>query len=199
MLRCNTVPRLARWGPHDNGEGEVEDAGEEPASSYFCRGSVPFCPLTYRMYYTTYRWGLIVLSAAFVVVSSVLISLVSLAAGIGFGVGMGIVMTVSLWFGFKLTEGAMAETGGVSSRPFLDIVDDRDPEVVKAYNLGILPRMPPPEPDASAEASPVENCPFCGALISRPEAVYCDECGKPVRSPGPTLPAPPTDSRALGR
>ena len=138
------------------------------------------------MYYTTVRWWGILTIIAVGVILCVLIAYVSLAWAIGVGIFYAIVCTIGLWFSFVMMEGAMAQTGGVSSQPFFDIVDDRDPKVVDAYNRGILPRIP--DEEEVDEAPAVESCPSCGAMLSRSNAKYCDECGKPIRSLPPVAP-----------
>jgi hypothetical protein len=145
------------------------------------------------MYFSTYRWGIVALFAAIGIFLCVLFSFFSLVLAIGFGVLYAIVVYVDLWFRFTLKEGAMAETGGVSTRDFFDLVDDRDPKVVDAYNRGIRPRIP--DEEELDEAPAAENCPSCGAMLLRPDAKYCDECGKPIRSLPPLPPDSPGNHR----
>ena len=163
-------------------------------STLFVREAFSLSALKRRMYYSTYRRAVIVMLVAIGVVLCALFSFVSLALAIAFGIFYAVVCAVGLWFGFTLMEGAMAETGGVSSQQLFDLVDDRDPKVVDAYNRGLLPQMP--DEEELDKAPTVENCPHCGAMLARPESVFCDECGQPIRAPPPSVPLPPSDSHS---
>ncbi len=168
-------PRESRRTP-----GDFDSTAREPRVPF--SGGIPFSTPTRvpPMYYTTYRWGLIAMTASVIAVVGALALFISLVWGIVLLVVLASVSALGLWFRFTLMEGAMAETGGVSANPWFDVVDDRDPKVLEAYNQGERPRFPDEESDSVGEPG---SCPFCGARVSRPGARYCDDCGKPLRPP----------------
>jgi len=138
------------------------------------------------MNYTTYRWGLILMFAVSMGLPCVVLAIISPVLAIVLAVVFAIVGVLGLRLRFALTEGAMWETGGVSTQQWFDIVDDRDPKVLEAYNRGERPRFS--DGEESDSSAPNESCPYCGARVSRPSATYCDACGKPLRLAGSPTP-----------
>lgn len=152
------------------------------------------------MLFSTYRVATVVLYVVIMGLIVLFLAIVSPGLALGFAFVFALIGLLGFAVNFALIRNRLNDYGGRIPMPNaglgllgVDIVDD---DTVGDDTAGRTPR---PSATVSAydgnEIDPtpfLRRCPYCHAPISRPDAKYCDECGKPLSSnPDPEGVAPP--------
>jgi len=145
------------------------------------------------MLFSTYRtmtWTLGFLSAAII---GVVFSFISPTLGLVAGIVFLLFVVVVSWLWLAQIRSRMADYGGAIPMPGwwgvmgVDIVDD-DQRPAESP----APWVPSGAPDADRSGVSLADrkCPYCGAVLAKADARFCNDCGR--RLPGPDLASIPT-------